>query len=86
MKFKCRLFYLKRVANEIDCPHLARDIRVKIALVTRPLLTPVARKLCRYEHGVFASGTCVHSLTLLRCFRIGSRRAIVITVINVCIP
>jgi hypothetical protein len=35
-------------------------------LVARPLLTPVARKLWRCKHGVFATRTCVHSRTLLR--------------------
>jgi hypothetical protein len=38
---------------------------VKATLVARPLLTPVAQKLCRWEHGVFTSRTCVHSRTLL---------------------
>jgi hypothetical protein len=47
-------------------PKLPRDTRVKVSLVARPLLTPVARKLCRYEHGVFISRTRVHSRTLLR--------------------
>jgi hypothetical protein len=31
----------------IDSPNLPRDTRVKITLVARPLLTPVAQKLCR---------------------------------------
>jgi hypothetical protein len=31
------------------------DTRVKVTLVARPLLTPVAQKLCRCEHGVFMS-------------------------------
>jgi hypothetical protein len=39
---------------------------VKIAHVTRPLFTPVAKKLGRCKHRVFTSRTCVHSGTLLR--------------------
>jgi hypothetical protein len=50
----------------IDSPYLSRDTRVKIALLARPLLTPVARKLCRCKHGVSTSRTCLHSRTLLR--------------------
>jgi hypothetical protein len=30
-----------------------RDSRVKVTLVARPLLMPVAQKICRCEHGVF---------------------------------
>jgi hypothetical protein len=40
--------------------------QMKVSHVARPLLTPVALKLCRYEHGVFTSRTCVHSRTLLQ--------------------
>jgi hypothetical protein len=50
----------------IDSPSLPRDTRVKVTLVARPLLTSVTQKLCRCEHGVYASRTCVHSRTLLR--------------------
>jgi hypothetical protein len=35
-------------------------------LGARPLLTPVAQKLCRCEHGVFTGRTCIHSRTLPR--------------------
>jgi hypothetical protein len=51
---------------QILSPNLPRDTRVKVTLVTMPLLTPVAQKLCRREHGVFTNRTCVHSLILLR--------------------
>jgi hypothetical protein len=44
-------------------PNLPRDTRVKVTLVTRPLLTPVARKLCRCEYYVFTSRTCVQYRT-----------------------
>jgi hypothetical protein len=40
--------------------------QMKVSHVARRLLTPVALKLCRYEHGVFTSRTCVHSRTLLQ--------------------
>jgi hypothetical protein len=33
--------------------------------VARPLLRPVARKLCRFEHGLFVTRKYVHSRTLL---------------------
>jgi hypothetical protein len=46
----------------MDSPNLLRDTRVKVTLVARPLLTPVAQKLCRCEH-VLTSRTCVHSRT-----------------------
>jgi hypothetical protein len=48
-----------------DSPNLPCDIRVKVTLVARPLLTPVAQKLCGCEHGLFTSRTCVHSRILL---------------------
>jgi hypothetical protein len=35
----------------IDSPSLPRDTRFKVIFVARPLLTPVANKLCRCEHG-----------------------------------
>jgi hypothetical protein len=52
----------------IDSPNLPRDSRVKITPVARPLLTPVAKKLRRCEHGVFTSRTCVHSRNHLLLF------------------
>jgi hypothetical protein len=42
-----------------------RDTRVKVIIVARPLLTPVAQNLYRCEHGVLRSRTYVHSRTLL---------------------
>jgi hypothetical protein len=53
--------HLLRYKNEIisrstPCNRLSqppRDTRVKVTLVTRPLLTPVAQNLRRCEHGVF---------------------------------
>jgi hypothetical protein len=48
------------------CSNLPRDTQVWVTLVARPLLTPVAQKLYKCEHGVFTSKTCVHSRTLLR--------------------
>jgi hypothetical protein len=47
-------------------PPLHHDTLVKVTLVARPLLTPVAQKLCRCEHYVFTSGTCAHSRKLIR--------------------
>jgi hypothetical protein len=44
----------------VDSPNLPRYTRVKVTLVARPLLTPVAQTLCRYEYGLFTSNTCVH--------------------------
>jgi hypothetical protein len=41
-------------------PNPLQYARVKITLVARPLLTLVAQKLCRCEHGVFINKTCVH--------------------------
>jgi hypothetical protein len=38
-----------------DSPNHPRDTRIKVTLVARPLLTPVAQNLCRCEHGVFTS-------------------------------
>jgi hypothetical protein len=49
----------------LDFPNLPCDIRVKVTLVARPLLTSVAQKLCRWKHGVFTSRTCVHSRELI---------------------
>jgi hypothetical protein len=46
-------------------PNIPRDTRVKVTLVARLLLMPVARKLCRCEHDVFTSRTCAHSRTLV---------------------
>jgi hypothetical protein len=46
--------------------NLNRHTRVKVTLVARPLLTPVAQKLCRREHGECTSRKCVNSHTLLR--------------------
>jgi hypothetical protein len=47
-----------------DSPILPHDTQVKVTLVARLLLIPVAQKLCRCKHGVFMSRTCVHSQTL----------------------
>jgi hypothetical protein len=47
-------------------PNLPRETRVKVTLVARPLLTSVAQKLCRCEHGVFTGRTCVHFRMSLR--------------------
>jgi hypothetical protein len=41
------------------------DTPVKDTLVARPLLTPVAQKLCRGGHVIFTSRTCVYSRALL---------------------
>jgi hypothetical protein len=37
----------------MDSSNLPGDTLVKVTLVARPLLTPVAQKLCRCEYGVF---------------------------------
>jgi hypothetical protein len=55
-----------RPLRVIDPPYIPCDTRLKVNVVARPLLTPVAQKLCRCEHGVFTSITCVHSRTLPR--------------------
>jgi hypothetical protein len=39
----------------MDFPDLARNTRVMDTLVARPLLTPFAQKLFRYEQSVFMS-------------------------------
>jgi hypothetical protein len=39
----------------MNCPNLPRDTGVKITFVARPLLTPVAQRLCRCEHGLLCS-------------------------------
>jgi hypothetical protein len=46
----------------IDSPNLPRDIRVKVTLVTRPLLKPFAQKLWMCEHGAFSSRMCMFIL------------------------
>jgi hypothetical protein len=43
----------------IDSTNLHRETRVKVILVARPLLTPVAQSLCRGEH----SRTSLYSLS-----------------------
>jgi hypothetical protein len=48
----------------IYSPDLPRDTQVN--LDARALLKPVAQELCKCEHGVFTSRTCVRSPTLLR--------------------
>jgi hypothetical protein len=45
-----------------DFPNLPPATQVNVTLVARPLLTPVAQKLCRCEHGVFMSRTYVYSV------------------------
>jgi hypothetical protein len=40
--------------------------RIKVTLVARPLLTPVAHKVRGCVHGVFTNRTCTHFQTLLR--------------------
>jgi hypothetical protein len=47
-------------------PNHLRDTRIRVSFVARPLLTPVARKLCGCEHDVFTSRMCVHSRILFR--------------------
>lgn len=37
-----------------------------VSLVARPLLTPVAQELYRYESGIVMCRTCAHSRTVLR--------------------
>jgi hypothetical protein len=65
-------YYGTKIKSETDpplcntLPTSPRDTRVKVTLFPRPLLKPVTQKLCRCEHGVFTSRTCVHSRTLLR--------------------
>jgi hypothetical protein len=58
---------IKSEAGPPPCNRLSpRDTRVKVTLVARPLLTTAAQKLCRCEHSVFTSRTCVHSRTFPR--------------------
>jgi hypothetical protein len=49
-----------------DFPNLPRNTRVKVILITRPLLTTVAQQLCTCERGVFTSRMCVSNITLHR--------------------
>jgi hypothetical protein len=44
-----------------DSPNLLRDTRVKVIIVARSLVTPVAQQLYGFEHGVFTSRKGVHS-------------------------
>jgi hypothetical protein len=46
-------------------PTKANGSLVKVTLIARPLITPVAQKLCWCKHGVFTSRTCIHSQTLI---------------------
>jgi hypothetical protein len=46
----------------IDSPNLPRDIRAKVTLVARPLLTPVAQSRC--ELGVFTYSRVEHVFIL----------------------
>jgi hypothetical protein len=39
----------------IDSPNLPHDIRVKVTLVTKPLLMSVTQMLCKCIHDVFTS-------------------------------
>jgi hypothetical protein len=50
------------VPTAFNLPHHAV---IRVILVARPLLTTVARKLCRCERGIFKSRTCVHSRTII---------------------
>jgi hypothetical protein len=50
----------------IDSSNLNHDTQVKVTLVARPLLMPVAQKLCRCDRGVFTTRTCVSFRKLLR--------------------
>lgn len=43
----------------IDSPNLTLDTRVKITVIARPLLKPVAQTLYGCEHDVFTIRTCV---------------------------
>jgi hypothetical protein len=57
-------YYNTKMKWEHIHPHVIvsqspRDTRLKVTQVARPLLTPVALKLCRCEHGVFTSRACV---------------------------
>jgi hypothetical protein len=52
--------------NTLSQPHRETRAKVKVILVARPLLTPVAQKLCRCKHGVFTSRTCVHTRISVR--------------------
>jgi hypothetical protein len=51
--------------NVVFSPCFPHDIRVKVTLVARPLLTPVTLKLCSCEYGVPTCRTCVPSRKLL---------------------
>jgi hypothetical protein len=75
-RLKDRTYHLKRNITTITNygtklnqkqvrPCFPHDIRVKVTLVARPLLTPVTLKLCSCEYGVLTSRTCVPSRKLL---------------------
>jgi hypothetical protein len=65
-------YYGTTMKSEADPPLCNRlsqpspvTLEKKITLVARPLITPVAQKLCRCEYGVFTNRTSVHYRTLL---------------------
>jgi hypothetical protein len=58
--------HVLRYKNQISISsEFRRDTQLKVTVVDRPVLTPVAEKLWTCEHGVFASRMCFHSRTLL---------------------
>jgi hypothetical protein len=74
---------IRSTPGVIDCLSLSRDTRVNVTLVARPLLTTVAQKLCRCEHGLLTSRTsvccCLTRYFLVRisigkCFTNSSKR------------
>jgi hypothetical protein len=56
-------------STSIRCNRLSeppRDIRVRVFLVARSLLTPVAQTLCWCKHGIFMNITCSFSIITSR--------------------
>jgi hypothetical protein len=60
----------------LDSRNLPRNTWMKFNLVARPLLMPVAQKLCKCEYDVFTSRMCVFSQTLLSIENVASVREI----------
>jgi hypothetical protein len=54
--------HVRRHKNEImsktNLSNLHRDNGIKVILTARPLITPVAQKLCRCKRAVYSSASC----------------------------
>jgi hypothetical protein len=66
MQPKTDTYYGTKMKSEADSPELPHDSRVKVTIVARPLLTPVAQKLCRGAPSAFTGRMFVRFRTLFR--------------------